>query len=52
VATFLTNYGRVREVVEGPDGYIYFTTSNRDGRGIPASDDDKILRIASLDGIG
>ena len=52
IATILTNYGRVREVVEGPDGYIYFTTSNRDGRGVPLSDDDKILRITSLDGIG
>jgi glucose/arabinose dehydrogenase len=51
VATILTNYGRVREVIEGPDGYIYFTTSNRDGRGIPATDDDKILRITSLDGV-
>jgi glucose/arabinose dehydrogenase len=51
VATILSNYGRVREVVEGPDGYIYFTTSNRDGRGIPLADDDKILRINSLDGI-
>lgn len=52
VTTLMTAYGRVREVVEGPDGYIYFATSNRDGRGVPASDDDKILRIASLDGIG
>lgn len=52
VSTILTNYGRVREVVEGLDGYIYFTTSNRDGRGIPASDDDRILKIVSLDGVG
>lgn len=38
-------YGRVREMAEGPDGYIYFSTSNRDGRGSPATDDDRILRI-------
>lgn len=38
-------YGRIREVAEGPDGYIYFSTSNRDGRGSPAKDDDRILRI-------
>jgi glucose/arabinose dehydrogenase len=38
-------YGRIREMEEGPDGYIYFSTSNRDGRGSPAKDDDRILRI-------
>jgi glucose/arabinose dehydrogenase len=38
-------YGRIRDVAEGPDGYIYFSTSNRDGRGSPASDDDRILRL-------
>jgi aldose sugar dehydrogenase len=38
-------YGRIREVAEGPDGAIYFSTSNRDGRGSPASDDDRIMRL-------
>ena len=38
-------YGRIREVAEGPDGFIYFSTSNRDGRGSPAKDDDRILRL-------
>ncbi|HBH88171.1 MAG TPA: glucose dehydrogenase [Syntrophaceae bacterium] len=38
-------YGRLRDVVSGPDGALYFTSSNRDGRGNPASDDDKIYRI-------
>lgn len=37
--------GRIREVVEGKDGYIYFSTSNRDGRGSPKKGDDKILRL-------
>ena len=41
----LQNYGRTREVAEGPDGYLYFSTSNRDGRGKPAEDDDRILRL-------
>ncbi len=38
-------YGRIREVTEGPDGLIYFTTSNRDGRGSPAANDDRVFRI-------
>jgi glucose/arabinose dehydrogenase len=38
-------YGRIREMEEGPDGYIYFSTSNRDGRGSPATDDDRIMRL-------
>jgi glucose/arabinose dehydrogenase len=39
------DYGRIRDVAEGPDGFLYFSTSNRDGRGTPTSDDDRILRI-------
>lgn len=38
-------FGRIREVVEGPDGYIYFSTSNRDGRGKAAPTDDRIFRL-------
>lgn len=38
-------FGRIREIAEGPDGYIYFSTSNRDGRGSPAKEDDRIMRI-------
>ncbi len=38
-------FGRIREIGEGPDGYIYFSTSNRDGRGTPAPEDDRIIRI-------
>lgn len=37
--------GRIREIAEGPDGFIYFSTSNRDGRGRPAAEDDRILRL-------
>jgi glucose/arabinose dehydrogenase len=39
------NVGRIREVGEGPDGFIYFSTSNRDGRGRPAKNDDRIMRL-------
>lgn len=38
-------YGRIRDVVSGPDGYLYFCTNNRDGRGNPTSDDDRIVRL-------
>ncbi len=39
------NFGRIREVVEAPNGEIYFTTSNRDGRGTLRDLDDKIYKI-------
>jgi glucose/arabinose dehydrogenase len=41
----IKDYGRIRDVAEGPDGYLYFSTSNRDGRGEPTADDDRILRL-------
>ncbi|HEX6562171.1 MAG TPA: PQQ-dependent sugar dehydrogenase [Nitrososphaera sp.] len=41
----LTSYGRIRDVVEAPDGTLYVLTSNRDGRAIPNPGDDKILHI-------
>ncbi|WP_122639512.1 PQQ-dependent sugar dehydrogenase [Romboutsia sp. Marseille-P6047] len=44
---FKNNYGRLREVIQGNDGYIYISTSNRDGRGNPNEFDDKILRLVS-----
>jgi glucose/arabinose dehydrogenase len=36
-------YGRIRNIVEGPDGSFYLLTNNRDGRGTPHSGDDKII---------
>lgn len=45
---FQGDFGRLRDVQTGPDGLVYLLTSNRDGRGFPAQDDDRILRIAPL----
>jgi len=38
-------YGRIRDVVQGPDGALYFLTSNTDGRGTERPGDDRIYRI-------
>lgn len=38
-------YGRLRDVVMGPDGDLYVTTSNCDGRGVCPADKDRVLRI-------
>lgn len=40
-------FGRIRDVVTAPDGSLYFSTSNRDGRGSPVAEDDRILRITA-----
>ena len=42
---FVRQFGRLRDVAEGPDGKLYLLTSNHDGRGRPAQDDDRVLRI-------
>jgi len=43
--SILSGLGRIRDVNEGNDGYLYVLTSNTDGKGFPASDDDKLVRI-------
>jgi glucose/arabinose dehydrogenase len=43
---FVGSYGRLRTVVAAPDGNLWVTTSNRDGRGEVRPGDDRILVVA------
>lgn len=45
VSHFSGEYGRIRAVRAGPDGSLYFATSNRDGRGRVREGDDRILAV-------
>lgn len=45
VPHFFGQFGRLRVVNVGPDGWIYIATSNTDGRGEARAGDDKIIRI-------
>ncbi len=47
-ALFAGEFGRLRDASIGPDGNLYLLTSNRDGRGSPAPNDDRILRVIPL----
>jgi len=44
-AWFTEDYGRLRTVVTAPDGLLWLTTSNRDGRGNPTPADDRIILV-------
>ena len=44
----LVGYGRLREIIEDDNGYLYIATSNKDDRGISRGEDDKILKISNL----
>jgi glucose/arabinose dehydrogenase len=45
VAYFIERYGRLRTVATAPDGTLWLSTSNHDGRGDPRDGDDRILRV-------
>jgi glucose/arabinose dehydrogenase len=49
-AYFVGEYGRMRSVAVTPDGNLWVTTSNRDGRGDPQDGDDRILEISPTGG--
>lgn len=42
---FENEWGRLRNIAEGPDGTLYVMTNNRDGRGSPEDGDDRIIAL-------
>lgn len=42
---FVNSYGRLRDVVPGPGGTLWFISNNTDGRGDPSSDDDRLYQV-------
>ena len=41
-------FGRIRDVINGPDDSLYLCTSNRDGRNTPVSADDRIIKLSAV----
>lgn len=44
-AWFDGEFGRLRDVVEAPDGQLWVVTNNTDGRGEPKGGDDRIVQV-------
>jgi aldose sugar dehydrogenase len=44
---FSGKYGRLRDVCISPEGKVYLAPSNRDGRGSPSAQDDRIIEISN-----
>jgi glucose/arabinose dehydrogenase len=42
---FLNSFGRLRDVVSGPGGTLWFVSNNTDGRGNPAPGDDRLYQV-------
>ena len=42
---FVNSFGRLRDVVSGPDATLWFVSNNTDGRGTPTSGDDRLYQV-------
>ena len=42
---FVTSFGRLRDVVSGPAGTLWFVSNNTDGRGAPSPGDDRLYQV-------
>ncbi|WP_309127057.1 PQQ-dependent sugar dehydrogenase [Microbacterium sp.] len=49
-AVFAGQFGRLRDVVAGPDGTLWVLTNNTDGRGSPGEGDDRLLQLTLPEG--
>ena len=47
IPTLMSHQGYLADSVVGPDGAIYVATSNKDGRGRPGKQDDRIFKITA-----
>jgi glucose/arabinose dehydrogenase len=45
IEALVGKYGRIRDAIKAPDGSVWLTTSNRDGRNDTVAEDDRILRL-------
>ncbi|MFZ2025692.1 MAG: PQQ-dependent sugar dehydrogenase [Microgenomates group bacterium] len=45
-AHYKKEFGRLRAITLGPDGSLYISTSNRDGRGRAKNGDDKVIKFS------
>lgn len=49
---FNDRFGRLRDVCVSPNGRVFISTSNRDGRANPKTGDDRIVEIRAVRGSG